>query len=92
MERDGVSGLRAANAVLKKRDLPEVEILRLPKESLTLRAARALCRVLRRAFWKNYPASNTKMSAKSPKPNNFARCPLAREDESEERVLSENFK
>ena len=47
-ERAVVSGIRAANAVLRRYALPEVEILRLSQEGWLLRISRALARLLRR--------------------------------------------
>jgi uncharacterized protein with NAD-binding domain and iron-sulfur cluster/nitrite reductase/ring-hydroxylating ferredoxin subunit len=55
MERAVVSGLRAANVVLKRRGLPMVEIKRLPKEGLTLRSSRFFGRLIRSIFWRKYP-------------------------------------
>ena len=58
MERAVVSGLEAANRVLRSRGLEPVEILELPPEGLVLRAARWLARGLRRIFWPpDFPAS-----------------------------------
>lgn len=68
MERAVVSGLRAANAVLRRRGLQEVEILRLPREHWFLRLSRAACRVLRWAFARSLPA-----------PEPLAALPLASE-------------
>jgi carotenoid phi-ring synthase / carotenoid chi-ring synthase len=47
MERAVVSGLRAANAVLARRRLPQVEILRVPRETMVLRTTRAVCLFMR---------------------------------------------
>jgi len=55
MERGVVSGLRAANAVLAKRGLATVDILRLPQEGLLLRLSRALCLILRLAVLRRLP-------------------------------------
>lgn len=55
MERAVVSGVRAANAVLSRRGLSEVPILRLPDEGVLLRMSRAMCRTIRDYFWKGYP-------------------------------------
>jgi isorenieratene synthase len=55
MERAVVSGLRAANAVLKRRGLPLVEIKRLPKEGITLRSSRFFGRLIRNILWRKYP-------------------------------------
>jgi carotenoid phi-ring synthase / carotenoid chi-ring synthase len=46
MERGIVSGLRAANSVLRRRGGPELPILRLPKEHWLLRTTRAIARGL----------------------------------------------
>lgn len=46
MERGVVSGLRAANSVLRRRGRPEVPILRLPKEHWLLRFSRAVARAI----------------------------------------------
>lgn len=56
MERAVVSGLRAANAVLKRRGRQQIEILRLPKEDFILRFSRWVSRLLRKIFWRNYPS------------------------------------
>ena len=55
MERGVVSGLRAANAVLRRRGLPELEILRLSKEHLVLRAARSLALLARLFVFRGLP-------------------------------------
>ncbi len=57
MERAVVSGLRGANAALRRRDLSGVNILRLPEEGWVLRASRAFSRVLRRLFFWKLPTA-----------------------------------
>ncbi|HEY0458767.1 MAG TPA: FAD-dependent oxidoreductase [Pyrinomonadaceae bacterium] len=60
MERAVVSGLRAANEVLRRRKMEPVEIKRLPKERLTLRISRGICKMFRSLFWKEYPSGDNK--------------------------------
>ena len=55
MERGVVSGLRAANAVLHRRGLPELEILQLPKEHVLLRVSRALALLARLFVFRGLP-------------------------------------
>ena len=55
MERAVISGLQAANAVLERRQLSPVEILRLSPESLFLRVSRALCLLLRLTVSRRLP-------------------------------------
>ncbi len=54
-ERAVVSGLRAANAVLQRRGLPEAEILQLPREGILLRVSRIVCLVLRVSIFRSLP-------------------------------------
>lgn len=58
MERGVVSGIRAANAVLRRRGLPEVEILRLPRENILLRVSRTVALILRITLLRNLPRSS----------------------------------
>ncbi len=57
-ERAIVSGLRAANAVLQRRGLPEVEILQLPREGILLRLSRFICLVLRVGIFRGLPMTS----------------------------------
>jgi uncharacterized protein with NAD-binding domain and iron-sulfur cluster/nitrite reductase/ring-hydroxylating ferredoxin subunit/rubrerythrin len=63
MERAVVSGLRAANEVLRRRKMEPIEIRRLPKEKLTLRLSRGICKMLRALFWKDYPSGDETKAA-----------------------------
>src|SRR5579859_2015322 len=59
MERGIISGLRAANAVLRRRGMPEVEILRLPKENVVLRITRSLALLFRLFVLRGLPLGST---------------------------------
>jgi Rieske Fe-S protein len=55
MERGVVSGLKAANSVLQRRGLPEVEILQLPPEHPFLKLSRFISLLLRLIFFRRLP-------------------------------------
>ena len=65
MERAIISGLRAANAVLERRRLPQVEVLRLPRESLLLRVSRALSVFARVTVFRSFLQKNAGASEDS---------------------------
>jgi isorenieratene synthase len=56
-ERAVVSGIRAANSVLRRRGLPEAPIVRLQAEGPLLRFSRLLALVLRITFFRSLPMS-----------------------------------